>query len=186
MIKLLYALLVITVFFSSCNSSKKTAKYEEPIRTKKPKTYTPVTTTTKSKTFIKPLKINRKDFVAYAKSFVGTAYKYGSSTPANGLDCSGFIMVVFAHFDVKTPRISKDFTNEGTTLKLSEAMAGDLILFTGSDNSSGNVGHIGIVTDTDNILTFISSTSGKNIGVIETKLSGYWKTRFVKVIRLLE
>jgi cell wall-associated NlpC family hydrolase len=93
--------------------------------------------------------------------------------------------VVFAHFDVKTPRVSRDFTNEGTTLKLSEAMAGDLILFTGSYNSTGIVGHIGIVTDTGNILTFISSTSGKNIGVIETKLSGYWKTHFVKVIRVL-
>ncbi len=186
MTKLLYALLAITIFFYSCSSSKKITKYEEPIQTKKPTTYTPVTNSTKSKIFVKPLKINRKDFIAYAKSFIGTAYKYGSSTPANGLDCSGFIMVVFAHFDVKTPRVSKDFTNEGSTIKLSEAIAGDLILFTGSDNSTGIVGHIGIVTGTGNELTFISSTSGKNTGVVETKLSGYWKTHFVKVIRLLE
>jgi cell wall-associated NlpC family hydrolase len=186
MIKLFSSLLILTLFFSACNSSKKSTKYDEPIRTTKPKATTNKTTTTKGKTFSKPLKINRNDLVAYAKTFIGTPYKYGSATPANGLDCSGFIMVVFAHFNVKTPRVSKDYTNEGITIKLSEAKAGDLILFTGSDNSTGIVGHIGIVTETGSILTFISSTSGKNVGVVEAKLSGYWKTHFVKVIRILE
>jgi cell wall-associated NlpC family hydrolase len=186
MIKLFSSLLILTLFFSACSSSKKSTKYDEPIRPAKPKTITNNTTTTKGKTFSKPLKINRNDLVAYAKTFIGTPYKYGSATPANGLDCSGFIMVVFAHFDVKTPRVSKDYTNEGITIKVSEARAGDLILFTGSDNSTGIVGHIGIVTETGSILTFISSASGKNVGVVLAKLSGYWKTHFVKVIRVLE
>jgi cell wall-associated NlpC family hydrolase len=185
MTKFLSFLLFLLVIFSSCSSSKKSSK-EAPIsNTSKPKTSTN-TTNAKAKVFTKPLKINRNDLVKYAKTFVGTRYKYGSAIPANGLDCSGFIMVVFAHFDVKTPRVSRDYTNEGITINLSEAKTGDLILFTGSDHSTGIVGHIGIVTEAGNILTFISSTSGKNIGVVEAKLSGYWKTHFVKVIRLLE
>ncbi len=184
--KILPILLIVILSFSACSSTKKSTKYDEPIRTTKPKTTTSNASTTKTKTFAKPLKINRNDLVSYAKTFIGTPYKYGSAIPANGLDCSGFIMVVFAHFDVKTPRVSRDFTNEGTTIKLSNAKAGDLILFTGSDNSTGIVGHIGIVTDAGSTLTFISSTSGKNIGVVEAKLSGYWKTHFVKVIRVLE
>jgi cell wall-associated NlpC family hydrolase len=171
-------------FFASCSSSKKTNSGTSST-TKKAKTVSS-TVNTKAKVFTKPLKINRADLVSYAKTFIGTPYKYGSAIPKNGLDCSGFIMVVFAHFDVKTPRVSRDFTNEGVTIKLSEAKAGDLILFTGSDNSTGIVGHIGIVTEAGTILTFISSTSGKNIGVVEAKLSGYWKAHFVKVIRLLE
>jgi cell wall-associated NlpC family hydrolase len=183
--KLLSVGILFIIIFSSCGSSRKTANNDATTKTAKPKTVSN-TTTAKGKTFVKPLKINRTDLVSYAKTFIGTPYKYGSTTPANGLDCSGFIMVVFGHFDVKTPRVSRDFTNEGTTIKLSEAKAGDLILFTGSDNSTGIVGHIGIVTETGSVLTFISSTSGKNIGVIEAKLSGYWKTHFVKVIRVLE
>ena len=177
MSKFLLVLIVFVVTFSSCHSSKKLSKNENAIL--------PTNTSTKAKVFIKPLKIDRNEFVNYAKIFVGTPYKYGSSTPANGLDCSGFIMVVFGHFNVKTPRVSKDFTNEGVDVELKNAKAGDIILFTGSDNSSGMVCHIGIITIAGSVPQFISSTSGKNIGVVESKLSGYWKTHFVKVIQVL-
>jgi cell wall-associated NlpC family hydrolase len=180
-----FILILLIIFFTSCGSSRKTSSNSNPTKMAKPKAVSN-TINAKAKAFTKPLKINRADLVDYAKTFIGTPYKYGSAIPKNGLDCSGFIMVVFAHFDVKTPRVSRDFTNEGITIKLSEAKEGDLILFTGSDNSTGIVGHIGIVTDAGSVLTFISSTSGKNIGVIEAKLSGYWKTHFVKVIRVLE
>ena len=167
------------VLLASCSASKKAAKNEAIVKT----TSTP---NIKAKVFTKLLKIDRNEFVNYAKTFIGTPYKYGSSTPANGLDCSGFIMVVFGHFNVKTPRVSKDFTNEGTEVDLKNAKLGDIILFTGSDNSTGIVGHMGIVTMGGTMPTFVSSTSGKNIGVVENKLSGYWKTHFVKLIRLLE
>ena len=175
------------LILASCSSTKNnTSKTVKTTSNKKATTSTTTPVNTKAKYFTKPLKIDREELVAYAKTYIGTRYKYGSAIPKNGLDCSGFILVVFAYFDVKTPRVSRDYTNEGITIKLSDAKAGDLILFTGSDNSTGIVGHIGIVTEAGTILTFISSTSGKNIGVVEAKLSGYWKTHFVKVIRLLE
>jgi cell wall-associated NlpC family hydrolase len=186
MLKLLSTLVLFSILLLSCSSSKKIAKEKEYNKQSTTKPIVKNASLDKSRTFSKPLKINRADLVSYAKTFIGTPYKYGSAIPKNGLDCSGFIMVVFANFDVKTPRVSRDFTNEGTAIKLSEAKAGDLILFTGSDHSTGIVGHIGIITETGSVLTFISSTSGKNIGVVEAKLSGYWKTHFVKVIRLLE
>jgi cell wall-associated NlpC family hydrolase len=185
MIKFILTLFSLLVLFSSCSSTKKNTRDVAPAKNATKNTAS-TTINTKAKVFTKPLKINRNELVKYAKTFIGTPYKYGSASPSNGLDCSGFIMVVFAHFDVKTPRVSRDYTNEGTTINVAEAKAGDLILFTGSDNSTGIVGHIGIVTENGNMLTFISSTSGKNIGVVEAKLSGYWKTHFVKIIRLLE
>jgi cell wall-associated NlpC family hydrolase len=184
--KYFFIAIISIVAFSSCSSSKKVSKNEEAPKPIKPKTAATNTSSTKTKTFAKPLKIDRYEFVTYAKTFLGTPYKYGSSTPTNGLDCSGFIMVVFAHFDIKTPRASKDFTNEGVDVNLRNAKPGDIILFTGSDNSTGIVGHMGIITAVGDIPQFISSTSGKNIGVVESKLSGYWKTHFVKVIRVLE
>ena len=185
MIKFLSALILFSLLFASCSSSKKISTNEAVNKPEKPKPLAN-TSSTKTKVFVKPLKIDRNEFVNYAKTFVGTPYKYGSSTPKNGLDCSGFIMVVFGHFNVKTPRVSKDFTNEGVDVDLKNAKVGDIILFTGSDNSTGIVGHMGIITIAGAIPTFISSTSGKNIGVVESKLTGYWKTHFVKVIRLLE
>jgi cell wall-associated NlpC family hydrolase len=185
MIKLLSAFIVFSILVSSCSSSKKISTNETGHNSAKPIAISKNTSSTKAKVFTKPLKIDRNEFVDYAKTLIGTPYKYGSSTAANGLDCSGFIMVVFGHFNIKTPRVSKDFTNEGLDVDLKNAKPGDIILFTGSDNSTGIVGHMGIITIAGTVPTFISSTSGKNIGVVESKLTGYWKTHFVKVIRLL-
>ncbi len=186
----IFSVVFFILILVSCSSSKKTTGTTTTTTSNKKSTTTKTTNTatinSKAKFFTKPLKIDRDALVEYARQYIGTRYKYGSAIPKNGLDCSGFIMVVFEYFGVKTPRISRDYTNEGSTIKLSDAKAGDLILFTGSDNSTGIVGHIGIVTQPGSVLTFISSTSGKNIGVVEAKLSGYWKTHFVKVIRVLE
>jgi cell wall-associated NlpC family hydrolase len=186
MVKILSAGILFSILISSCSSSKKTATNEGVNKSAKAKSIIVNNSSTKAKVFTKPLKINRNEFVQYAKTFIGTPYKYGSSTAANGLDCSGFILVVFGHFNIKTPRTSKDFTNEGMDIALKDARPGDIILFTGSDNSTGIVGHMGIITIAGTVPTFISSTSGKNIGVVESKLTGYWKTHFAKVIRVLE
>jgi cell wall-associated NlpC family hydrolase len=185
MAKILSAIVFFSILVSSCSSSKKISTNETRNNSAKTIATSKNTSSAKAKVFTKPLKIDRNEFVDYAKTFIGTTYKYGSSTPANGLDCSGFIMVVFGHFNIKTPRLSKDFTNEGVDIDLKNAKPGDIILFTGSDNSTGIVGHMGIITLAGAIPTFISATSGKNIGVVESKLTGYWKTHFVKVIRLL-
>lgn len=102
------------------------------------------------------------------------------------MDCSGFITVVFNHFNVKAPRSSVNFTDEGTEVNIKNAKPGDIILFTGSDNASGIVGHMGIIITAGENLQFIHSASGKNVGVIINNFSGYYKTHFVKIIKILE
>lgn len=170
-------------FLFSCSSSRKAGKSGGVDYGERTKTFS---ANSKAKTFTKPLPIDRSDFVSYAKTLLGTPYKYGSAVPKNGLDCSGFVTCVFGHFKVKPPRSSVDFTNEGMTIDLKNAKPGDLILFTGSDNSSGVVGHMGIVTAAGNPAQFIHSASGKSIGVMYNTVTGYYKTHFVKVIRVLE
>ncbi|MFZ1529920.1 MAG: C40 family peptidase [Ferruginibacter sp.] len=139
-----------------------------------------------AKTFTKPLPVSREEFVSYAKTLLGTPYKYGSANPANGLDCSGFVYNVFTHFNVKCPRTSKEYTNEGTELLLKNALPGDIILFTGSDHKSGIVGHMGIVTENNRELKFIHSATSNSRGVIISTYAGYYKDHFVKLIRVLE
>jgi cell wall-associated NlpC family hydrolase len=185
MIRFLSVFVLFALLLSSCSSTKKATKNSSATEGKTSAS-TPIRSATKrSKTFTSLLKIDRKDFVAYAKTFLGTPYKYGSAIPENGLDCSGFITVVFNHFNVKAPRTSVSFTDEGTEIDITGAKPGDIILFTGSDNSTGIVGHMGIIIAGGEVPQFIHSASGKNIGVIINNFSGYYKTHFVKVIRLL-
>ena len=123
----------------------------------------------------------------FARSLIGTPYRFASSDPGSGFDCSGFITYVFQHFDVAVPRSSKDFENIGTNISQQEALPGDLILFTGTDHNEKLVGHMGIITsnNADN-LSFIHSTSGKSNGVTISPLNDYYQSRFVKVIRIFD
>ena len=186
MIKVILPILFFTLIISSCNSTKKTAENKTVSISESKKTVPIRSATKRAKTFTTLLKIDRKEFVSYAKKFLGTTYKYGSAIHENGLDCSGFITVVFNHFNVKAPRSSVNFTDEGTEIDIAKAKPGDIILFTGSDHASGIVGHMGIITSVGSNIQFIHAASGKNVGVIINNFSGYYKTHFVKVIRILE
>jgi cell wall-associated NlpC family hydrolase len=130
-------------------------------------------------------KIHPDSLVAFARTLVGVPYLYASTDPANGFDCSGFITYVFNHFNIIVPRSSVDFTNYGSKLAIEKAKPGDLILFTGTDSTIRIVGHMGIVESIKNdTLYFIHSTSGKMKGVVITPFGNYYRSRFVKVIRV--
>ena len=136
--------------------------------------------------FADTVAVSRFDLVSYAQTLQGVPYKYASTNPADGFDCSGFITYVFNHFNMSVPRSSVDFTNYGRDIPRTEARPGDLILFTGTDSSDRTVGHMGIiVSNTPDSLHFIHSTSGKAYGVTVTPLNGYYMGRFVKTIQVL-
>lgn len=125
------------------------------------------------------------EIVSFAKTLVGVPYLYASIDPAKGFDCSGFITYVFNHFNIKVPRTSVDFTNDGLEVTEMEAAPGDLILFTGTDSTIRIVGHMGIVeSNKDGKLLFIHSTSGNAKGVVITPFEKYYRSRFVKFIRV--
>lgn len=136
--------------------------------------------------FAEPLSIDRSSFVKHAQTYLGIPYKYGGTDPTKGLDCSGFVYCVFAHYGIKPPRSSKEYTHAGSTIDIQKAKPGDLILFTSpGTRKQGVVGHMGIITDTKPVIQFVHSSSGKNRGVIKSELKGYYLEHFVKVIRVL-
>lgn len=124
------------------------------------------------------------ELVVFAKTLIGVPYKYASSDPSIGFDCSGFITYAFNHFNIEVPRSSVDFTNLGREITVNNAKEGDLILFTGTIDSVKIVGHMGIVTENIDTLKFIHSTSGRANGVTVSMLGDHYKKRFVKVIRV--
>lgn len=128
------------------------------------------------------------ELVSFSKTLLGRPYLYGSTDPAQGFDCSGFITYVFNHFGFKVPRSSVEFTNRGKEIPVQQAQPGDLILFTGTDSTKHIVGHMGIVIepDTEGSLQFIHSSSGKANGVTISPLKGYYESRFMKVITVRE
>jgi lipoprotein Spr len=131
------------------------------------------------------------DLITFARSLTGINYRYGSTNPLRGFDCSGFVNYVFNHFDIAVPRSSGDFLSAGKVIELKDAKPGDLILFTGTGTGkrhkrhSRSIGHIGIMLSSiAEGFKFIHSTSGAANGVTETELNDYYMGRFMKIIRV--
>jgi cell wall-associated NlpC family hydrolase len=125
------------------------------------------------------------ELMTFAETLKGVPYRYGSTDPKVGFDCSGFITYVFNHFKIAVPRSSVDFTDVGKYIPKEEAKRGDIILFTGTDSTEKFVGHMGLITSNNGgKIEFIHSTSGKAYSVTVTPLNDYYMSRFVKCIRI--
>ena len=136
----------------------------------------------------KALSIHPTDtLIGFAKSLLGVPYCYGGITP-KGFDCSGFVNYVYSTFGFEVPRSSAEMADFGMEVPLDSCRKGDIILFAGSNKDKRPVGHAGIiVSDMDEPLKFIHSATSNKQGIIITAFDAfdYYKSRFVKVIRVL-
>ncbi|MBW8360414.1 MAG: C40 family peptidase [Weeksellaceae bacterium] len=130
----------------------------------------------------------REQLVGFARSYMGTPYLYGAMDPQTGFDCSGFINFVFNHYKYKVPRSSKDFFHFGRQIEINKVQKGDLVIFTGTEPNSQEVGHIGIVLAARGMDSqFIHSSSGKANGVTISSLSEpHYAKRLVKAISVID
>jgi len=129
----------------------------------------------------------RDSIVDYAKTFLGSPYKYAQASPS-GFDCSGFTWYVFNHFHVAIPRSSGDYATLGTRVTLETCRKGDIILFTGTNPKERRVGHVGIIiTNPGEPLMFIHSSSSDNhFGVVITDYyNSRYSERFIGVCSVL-
>jgi cell wall-associated NlpC family hydrolase len=125
------------------------------------------------------------EVMRFAETLIGVPYKWASTDPKVGFDCSGFITYVFTHFNIRVPRSSIDFTHVGKTVPVDEAKRGDIILFTGTNSMETDVGHMGLVVSNEpGGLQFIHSTSGKAMSVTVSKFNEQYKKRFNRISRV--
>jgi lipoprotein Spr len=75
-------------------------------------------------------------------SYVGVRYRYGGTT-RRGMDCSGFVNVVFGELNhAKLPRSSRAMSRLGRAVPRKAARAGDLVFFRGG--FLNRIDHVGI------------------------------------------
>ncbi|WP_316765257.1 C40 family peptidase [Pedobacter frigiditerrae] len=123
----------------------------------------------------------------FAKTMIGVPYRYATSNPEKGFDCSGFVNYVFSSFGFKVPRSSPEFASAGVPVKLADAKVGDVLIFTGTNPKVRRIGHVGIIYSIeDGEIKFIHSTSGKAHGVTITDFDAYYKSRFMKAVSIVE
>ena len=75
--------------------------------------------------------VSGADVVAYARQFVGNPYVWGGNSLTNGVDCSGFVHQVYAHFGISTPRYSQAFKSVGQPVAFQNIQAGDVVVYPG-------------------------------------------------------
>src|ERR1700751_836658 len=111
--------------------------------------------------------VDADSLLSFARKQIGIKYKYGSTNPKAGFDCSGFVYYVFEHFKIKVPRASMDYEKAGKIISPDSCRAGDVIVFTGTYIKNRKPGHVGIViSNSEKELNFIHSSSGhKRVGV---------------------
>lgn len=132
------------------------------------------------------LNLSKTDsLISYAFSYFGNRYRRGG-TGAKGFDCSGFTMVVYKQFGIKLPHTSAGQGLVGVYVAKQNIQKGDLILFKGANRRSKRIGHVGIViSNKGEDVKFIHSSTSHGVRV-DVMNAAYYKSRYVKTVRLPE
>lgn len=108
-----------------------------------------------------------------ALSMLGIRYKYGGSSPENGLDCSGLVRYVFKEsWGTNLPRTSEEISQVGQHVDTKDLQPGDLVFY---NTLRRGFSHVGIYLGDSK---FIHSPSKGGEVRIESMDLGYWKKRF--------
>ncbi|EJF00684.1 C40 family peptidase [Liquorilactobacillus mali] len=115
--------------------------------------------------------------IAEAKKYEGNPYVWGGSNPTTGFDCSGLVQWCFKKAGITLPRTSQQQWSDVTEISESQAKAGDLVFFEGTDNQGGMT-HVGIYLGNGKM------SNAEKSGVKVANLSAWqklYKTHFGKI-----
>ncbi|OKO91920.1 LysM peptidoglycan-binding domain-containing protein [Geobacillus proteiniphilus] len=115
-----------------------------------------------------------------AEKYLGARYLYGASPSRTDVfDCSSFTMRVFSEAGISLPRTSTAQAQVGRTVSFGQLQKGDLVFF--DTDSNGTINHVGIYAGNGQMINATVS-----LGVAYSSLtSSYWKTRYVKAVRVI-
>ncbi len=113
------------------------------------------------------------DLIPYAKSLIGTPYRYGGNSPSTGFDCSGFVDHVFSHTrGVKLPRTAKAISRVGRRIKATQLEPGDLVFYS---TQGTPYSHVGIFVGNGKFIH--SPSTGKRVEIVDMA-NRYWQEHY--------
>nr|NJM04909.1 C40 family peptidase [Desulfobacula sp.] len=130
---------------------------------------------TKTSSPVSAVGLTEQQFENQLKQFVGIPYRRGGTT-TNGLDCSGFVRLVYDQiFGIDLPHSSSAQFKFSDLKKIdkNEMQPGDLIFF--GNKGKKRINHVGVYIS-DNKFIHASSTDGIKVSGLD---ESYWKKRFV-------
>lgn len=122
--------------------------------------------------------VQLSDLRGIASRYLGVTYVYGGSS-ASGLDCSGFVSIVYRELGVTLPRTSREQFTTGIAVNQFDLESGDLVFF--DTLGRGAVSHVGIYLGAGEFI-HAASNPGK---VITSRLEErYYATRYLGARRV--
>ena len=93
--------------------------------------------------------MTRQQLMEDAMLYINAPYLWGGRSPF-GIDCSGFVQMVYKLQGLKLLRDASQQATQGEVISLlAEAAPGDLAFF---DDAEGNINHVGMITDRQRII----------------------------------
>jgi|GEM_PF-1875779 len=117
----------------------------------------------------------RKEAVNYAKTFLGTKYKLGGTSPKSGFDCSGFTSYVMKQVDIALSRTSQAQENNGKKVRLKNVQPGDLIFY--RRTPLGKVFHVSMVVANKEDGIYVIHSTSRGVVIDNVTKSSYWSPK---------
>ena len=165
--KQIFIVFLLNIFLSCCGfgieQNKQMAFSKKPYKQTKPPTDT-----------------IRNQIADTALNFLGTRYLYGGKNKSTGVDCSGFVSLVFNEFGIQLPRMARVQSKIGRTVKQRDLRKADLVFF----RMRGHlIDHIGIFIGNNN---FIHASKSAGEVKISSLQNPFWQKCFSHAQNILD
>lgn len=118
----------------------------------------------------------RTNVIGWAQNYVGTKYRYASTNPHKGFDCSGFTSYIMREYDIRISPGSSTQATQGRKVSLENAQPGDLVFF----GRKKRISHVALIVSNNNgNLTVVHSTNTRGVIVENVNESDYWRKRIL-------
>nr|WP_291993225.1 C40 family peptidase [Candidatus Accumulibacter sp. ACC003] len=123
---------------------------------------------------------NAQDLILKGLELIGINYRRGGTDPDSGLDCSGFVQLVFKDaIGVLLPRTAREQSEVGAVVAVNELKAGDLVFF---NTMRRTFSHVGIYLGDNRFMH--APRTGAEVRIDDMRQS-YWISRYNGARRLL-
>ena len=122
-----------------------------------------------------------QDVILQGLKLVGVRYRLGGNDEDSGLDCSGFVRLVFKDsIGAALPRTAREMSEVGEKIDPNQLKPGDLVFF---NTMRRTFSHVGIYLGDNHFLH--APRKGAEVRV-ESMDSSYWMSRYNGARRILE